>query len=497
MSEANRSTSSRELTRRRFVGLSATALATGLSPRLLRAAGESRKTSIDTDVVIIGAGLAGLTAARELTRLGKDSLIVLEARDRVGGRTLNLPIGGGHIVEGGGEWIGPGQDRITRLANQLKIPTFPAFYEGDTTFDILSKVSTGLIPEASAGQSVDFLKLAWKIDRAAMKLPAGKPWNHPGAAQLDRRTLGDWLSENQATTYSWAVFRIITRAIMAGYPERISLLWFLHYARAAGGLLPLIMNDGGAQDLRFEGGSQLLSIRMAEALTGRLHLGQPVQRIEYVGSGARVHSLDTVYNARHVVVAMMPSDILRIRFEPELPPRKQALAKGFARLPRLPIVKLSVLYATPFWRSMGLNGSMQSDRAPLQLVFDNSPEDGSMGVLSGFMSIAEAPEFAHREVRETRVLAELARYFGKQAFEAVGYVEKDWATDPFSSGCITPLTPGILSESGPALREPTGPIHWAGTETAEAWCGFMDGAVRSGERVASEILASRPARSSG
>ena len=120
-----------------------------------------------------------------------------------------------------------------------------------------------------------------------------------------------------------------------------------------------------------------------------------------------------------------------------------------------------------------------------------------MGVLSAFMSIAEAPEFAHRDVRETRVLAELARYFGKQAFAAVGYVEKDWATDPFSSGCITPLTPGILSESGPALREPTGPIHWAGTETAEAWCGFMDGAVRSGERVASEILASRPARSSG
>lgn len=132
---------------------------------------------------------------------------------------------------------------------------------------------------------------------------------------------------------------------------------------------------------------------------------------------------------------------------------------------------------------------MQSDRAPLQLVFDNSPENGSMGVLSCFLSVAEAPEFADRNVREARVLEELARYFGKQAIEAVGYVEKDWATDPFSTGCITPLTPGILSESGPALREPTGPIHWAGTETAMAWCGFMDGAVRSGERAAAEIRA--------
>jgi len=443
------------------------------------------------DVVVIGAGLAGLTTARELMRQGEDSVVILEARDRVGGRTLNLPIGGGHIVEGGGEWIGPGQDRIAQLADQLGVRTFPVFYEGNTTFDILNKISTGTIPEATAGESIDFLKLAWKIDRAAKRLPAGKSWNAKDAADLDRRTLGDWLSEHRATTYSWAVFRIITRAIMAGYPERISLLWFLHYLRAAGGLMPLILNDGGAQDLRFDGGSQLLSIRMAEELGDRLRLGQPVERIEHGGlGGVRVHTREMVYSARRVVVAMMPSDILRIRFEPELPPEKQTLTKGFARLPRLPIVKLSVIYPAPIWRSMGLNGSMQSDRAPLQLIFDNSPEDRSVGVLSGFLSVTESPDFAHRKLRETRVLAELARYFGKQAFEAVGYVEKDWATDPFSTGCITPLIPGILSESGPALREPTGPIHWAGTETAEAWCGFMDGAVRSGERAAAEILAS-------
>ena len=490
MRENKQHLSVRSLSRRRFVGLSATALATGVWPRFLRAEGQSSDSPADADVVVIGAGLAGLTTARELIRRGENSVIVLEARDRVGGRTLNLPIGGGHIVEGGGEWIGPGQDRIALLADELGVRTFPAFYEGNTTFDILNNVSTGMIPEATAGESVDFLKLAWKIDRAAKQLPAGNPWNAAGAAHLDRRTLGDWLSEHRATTYSWAVFRIITRAIMAGYPERISLLWFLHYLRSAGGLMPLILNDGGAQDLRFEGGSQLLSIRMAEGLGDRLRLGQPVQRIEHGGHGVRVHTRETIFSARRAVVAMMPSDILRIRFDPELPPQKQALTKGFARLPRLPIVKLSVIYPTPFWRSMGLNGSMQSDRAPLQLVFDNSPEDGSMGVLSGFLSVTEAPEFAHRERREARVLEELARYFGKQAFDAVGYVEKDWAIDPFSTGCITPLTPGILSESGPALREPTGPIHWAGTETAEAWCGFMDGAVRSGERAAAEILVS-------
>jgi monoamine oxidase len=472
------------ISRRRFIGLSAATLATGFYPRIGHT---SAAATVEADVVVVGAGLAGLTAARALIARGVTSVHVLEARERVGGRTVNLPIGNGHVVEGGGEWMGPGQDRIALLADELGVRTFPAYYEGDTTYDIQGKISTGLIPDAEIGRSVDFLELAWKIDREAKKLPVGRPWSAEGAEQLDQRTLGDWLSEHRATTYTWAIFRVITRSIMAGYPERISLLWFLYYLRGAGGLLPLIMNDGGAQDLRFEGGSQLLSIRMAEKLGGQLHLGQPVQRIEQGGPRLRVHTRDTIFSARRVVVAMMPSDILRIRFEPELPPDKHALAVGWARLPRLPIVKLSVIYKSPFWRAMGKNGAMQSDRAPLQLVFDNSPEDGSLGVLSCFMSVTEAPEFAHREVRETKVVEELSRYFGSRALETVGYVEKDWATDPFSTGCITPLTPGILSKSGPALRLPTGRIHWAGTETAEAWCGFMDGAVRSGERAAAEV----------
>jgi monoamine oxidase len=476
------------LDRRCFLGLSAATVATGLWPGLGRAAPDGT-VGTEADVIVIGAGLAGLVTARELIRRGVPSVLVLEARDRVGGRTVNLPIGNGHIVEGGGEWIGPGQDRIAQLSDELGIRTFPSFYEGDITYDIQGRISTGLLPDLEIGAASDFVKLGWKLDWMAKQLPAGSPWSAEGAESLDRQTLGDWLSQQRATSYSWAIFRLITRAIMAGYPERISLLWFLFYMRAAGGLLPLILNDGGAQDLRFEGGSQLLSIRMAEALGARLRLGQPVQRIEHAGAEVQVHTRDTIYSGRRVVVAMMPSDLLRIRFDPAMPPERHALAVGWARLPRLPIVKLSVIYETPFWRADGLNGAMQSDRAPLQLVFDNSPPDGSLGVLSAFMSVTEAPDFADRKIRERKVLEELARYFGKRAMQPIGYVEKDWATDPFSTGCITPLTPGILSSSGPSLRKPVGRIHWAGTETAEAWCGYMDGAVRSGERAAAEVHA--------
>jgi monoamine oxidase len=439
------------------------------------------------DVIVIGAGLAGLSAARNLTRLGL-SVVVLEARGRVGGRTVNLDLPGGHVVEGGGEWIGPGQDRIAALADQLGIGTFPAFYRGSTTYEIGGVVSTGLLPDLDAKQGYDFVTTATKLDRLSRQLPLGRPWDAKMAHSWDHRTLGDWLSEHATTGFTHDVFRLITRAIVAGYPERISLLWFLWYLRSAGGLLPLILNDGGAQDLRFDGGSQRLSLEMAEQLGHRIYLNHPVMSIRDVLPGlVQVKTHQRTFSARRAVVAMMPGDIGRMDFAPTLPSQRKRLINGWARLTRLPIVKLSVAYDRPFWRALGLNGAMQSDRAPIQLVFDNSPEDGSIGVLSCFMSVVEAPGFADRTRRKHLVLQELARYFGPEALNIVAYVEKDWATDPWSSGCITPLGPGLLTDAGPCLRTPVGRIHWAGTETAVQWCGFMDGAVRSGERVAQEV----------
>mgnify|MGYP001568495669 FL=1 len=157
-------------------------------------------------------------------------------------------------------------------------------------------------------------------------------------------------------------------------------------------------------------------------------------------------------------------------------------------MPRLPLVKAAMLYEKPFWRADGLNGAMQSDRSPIQLVFDNSPEDGSMGVLSCFLSVVECPQLADRAAREAGLKEELARYFGSKALEASGYVEMDWSTDPWSTGCITPLTPGLLTTGGEHLRRPSGRIHWAGTESAKAWCGYMDGAISAGARAAAEVL---------
>ncbi len=439
------------------------------------------------DAVVVGGGLAGLNTARQLVARGR-SVAVLEARQRVGGRTVNLSLEGDHVVEGGGEWIGPGQDRIAALAGELGVGTFPAFYDGSITYDLLGQVSRGLLPAASASDLANALLILRKLDLLAKAAPRGAAWQAPRAAEIDATSLDQWLRREQASPFTHAVFKLITRAVLAGYPQNISLLWVIHYVGAAGGVLPVILNDGGAQDLRFEGGSQLVSIRMHEALGERVRLGQPVRAIlDRPGEPVRVRTPTAELRARRVVVAMMPADMLRIRCEPELPAPRSDLVRRWARLRRLPIIKASVIYDTPFWRAAGLSGAMQSDAAPLQLVFDNSPPDGSVGVLTAFLSVAEAPELADAARRPDRIAAELARYFGPRALQTRGYVEKDWAADPWSTGCLTPMPPGMLARVGPALRPPVGRIHWAGTETATRWCGYMDGAVRSGDRAAAEV----------
>ena len=324
----------------------------------------------------------------------------------------------------------------------------------------------------------------------ADELPLGNPWFAPNASALDHITLATWLQKEGASKWTVEAFRIITRAVMSGYPERISLLWFLHYIQSSGGLLGIALNDNGLQDLRFVGGSQRVSINAAKALGHRVHVGEPVKFIDDVASGpVEVRSSKGMYLANRVVVAMAPADTLRINFKSGLSAQRKALVRGWAGLTRLPIIKHSVIYKTPFWRKAGFNGNVVTDRASLQLVFDNSPKNASMGVLTAFLSAAEVPAMASKPDRIRLVPQELSRYFGPQALGSIAYVEKDWSTDPWSTGCITPLTKGLLTDSGPALREPVGRIHWAGTESAEIGCGYMEGAVRSGERAATEIIA--------
>lgn len=471
--------------RRDFLRLGAGALAAGMLPaNLLWASSQVQRVQ----TVVIGGGLAGLSAARNLVSLGVESVVVLEARDRVGGRTVNLPVPGGHVVEGGAEWIGPGQDRIAALASEVGVDTFDAYYDGDGIYEIQGLVSKGILPEFGMHQGYEFSRLAWRLQSMANKLPPGSPWKAMNAKALDNITLAAWLKGEGASQWVVNAFRIITRAIMSGYPERISLLWFLHYIQSGGGLLGIALNDNGLQDLRFVGGSQMVSINAAKELGSRVHMGEPVESIDDKSAGpVEIRTRKGVYLADRVVVAMAPPDTLRINFKSGLTAQRDELVQKWAGLTRLPLIKHSVIYNKPFWRTAGLNGNVVTDHAPLQLVFDNSPPDASIGILTAFLSAAEVPAMASKPDRIRLIPQELSRYFGVKALAATGYVEKDWSTDPWSIGCITPLMKGILTSAGPALRDPVGRIHWAGTESAEIGCGYMDGAVRSGERAAAEV----------
>jgi monoamine oxidase len=447
--------------------------------------------SHEADVAVVGAGLAGLAAARELVAQGA-SVVVLEARDRVGGRTLNEPIGDGKVVEVGGQWIGPTQDRMAALAEAVGVETFPTYNEGENVIEFRGRVRRyrGAIPRLSIRVLLDVAQAQRKLDRMARAVPLDAPWEADRALDWDAQTLRTWMRRNVFTRGARDLFDLATEAVWAAEPEDISLLHILFYTHSAGGFDSLVGTEGGAQQDRFVGGSQLVSIRVAEELGGeRIVLEAPVRRVEQGGDGVRIVADGVEARARRAVVALPPTLTGRIAYDPPLPGHRDQLLQ---RMPQGTVTKCMAIYDRPFWRDEGLTGQGTSDTGPAKLTFDNSPPDGSPGVLLGFLEGNRARELGRATAEERRkaVLGGFARLFGPRAGSPERYVERSWADEEWTRGCYGCYMPtGGWTEYGPALRPPIGRIHWAGAETATVWCGYMDGAVRSGERAAAEALA--------
>ncbi|MEJ3748533.1 flavin monoamine oxidase family protein [Actinomycetes bacterium KLBMP 9797] len=441
------------------------------------------------DVIVVGAGLAGLTCAHDLHRHGLD-VVVLEARERVGGRAYSVEIDG-QTIELGGQFLGPGQDRAYALAADLGVPVFPTYGQGDHLVETPAgrvRRYRGTIPNLSPLALLDTAQAQARFERLVRTITPEAPWRSPSAAALDGQTLENWIRRTMWTRAGRRLFTMACQAVWSCQPSELSLLHALFYARSAGTFQRLVAIEGGAQQDRLDGGAHELAVRLAHRLGDRVRLGAPVDRVAQDHHGVRVSAADRSWHAAHVVVAIPPTLCGRIRYEPPLPPARDGLTQ---RLPMGTVTKCMAVYPQPFWRSAGLSGQATSLRGPVSAVFDSSPRSGEPGILLAFVEGAQARALTTRPAPERRaaVLGQLAGLFGPQAASPATYIDHDWSAEPFTRGAYAAVfPPGAWTQYGHALRPATGRIHWAGTETATHWYGYLEGAIRSGETAAAAII---------
>jgi putrescine oxidase len=444
---------------------------------------------IETEVVVVGAGVAGLAAARKLVAAGRD-VVVLEARDRVGGRLWNTEIGG-DANELGGEWIAPYQSRMHALLEELGIELFPAYRDGDDVYvdeEGRGHRHSGDAHGLSSAEERALAEADGKLDALAKELDPEAPWEHPLARELDTITFDEWLRSEVADE----VARENLRSYLAdGFVTKpaysFSLLQGLWVIAGAGGTYELFAPEQ-CLAYRVVGGSQLVPIRIADELGERVVLESPVRAIAWSDEGVQVDAGHVHVKAGAAIVAVAPNLAAGIRFEPALPAWRMRLQQASSQGS---VTKILGVYPEPFWRAEGLSGEGFAPHQLVRELYDNSPPSASVGVLCTFLP-GEQAEFAGRlnpKARRELVLEGMAKFVGPAALQATDYIETDWSAEEWTRGAYA-STFGIggLTRFGPDLRRPVGPIHWACSDSAGFGHMHMEGAARSGEAAAAELL---------
>ena len=478
------------LTRRealRLLGVGATAL---VAAEDLHSSVSRESAAPQAQVVVVGAGFAGLSAARSLNRQSK-KVVVLEARDRVGGRVKAAKIAG-RLIDAGGMWVGPSQTRLLETIKEYDLHTVPQFETGINIAEFGGKRLTasgdaiGFDPQTQE----EYDRIIRDLTRLSDQVPLEAPWSMPRAEEYDQITADDWFLSQTKNSVILGFLRAFVRAIFTADPYQISFLYFLFYLRSGDNYDTLYGFENAAQAWTVKETMHQVAVRVAEELENVIVLNAPVRSISQDSTGVLVTSDAGNWRCDYAIVAVPLPLSVRIAYKPVLPPQRDILAQ---HMPMGSVIKYWVAYEKPFWREHGLNGMLQSDQPPSEFISgDFTPSEGRPGLLAGFMEAHNSMAWTGRSTEERKkvVVERLISFLGPEAASPIDYEDQDWPADPWSRGCYGPsMAPGIMTTVGKVIREPHGRIHWAGTEMATKWTGYIDGAIRSGERAAAEVLA--------
>jgi monoamine oxidase len=434
------------------------------------------------DVVIVGAGLAGLTAADQLTQQGHE-VLVLEGRDRVGGRIHTTEVAG-VSVDAGATWVAPDHTAMHELIERLGATTVPQFHNGKGVISYGGRRRTESATSFAPWVTLDIARIMAALQKIVDTLPVQNTWRHPHAAKYDAISLGEWLTSQHALKDTRKFIGMISMVHFGAPTGDVSLFNALRYIKTLGGLEHMLAVEGGDQQDRIQGTVHNLVVRYAETLGQRVIVNAPVQGITTHADGVTVRADGVTVQARAVIVAAAPSHRSAITFDPPLPEQYQGLSRSW-RLGALS--KAFVAYDRPFWRDRGLSGEGVSDDDTVFLTFDVSPDPAGPGILMVFCD-SRGFDAYDRDERSRHVVTHLTHLYGPEARSFTDYEDFAWGNDTFAPGGPNPaVAPKAWTTFGRFLRKPVGRVHWAGTETADETSGTMNGAILSGRRAATEV----------
>ena len=418
-------------------------------------------------IIIIGAGLSGLYTAYLLKQIGHD-VIILEAKDRVGGRTLTIKHDEKYI-DLGGQWVGSPQKNIMQLLNEFNIPYYNQYDLGNNIANFNNQQFTysGNItcfdPDNKLGKFVSQMEhLMLDMNKA-----------------LDDVLCSTWLDNCCDDKIVRGLIELAINACTCFECDNISLYYWLYFLKSCGNYDNLANIHGGAQEFRIKNGAMSISECLAQYVTPILN--SPVTGIIQNNDGCQVYTLDDrEYQGDLVVLTIPPQCNMNIKFTPELPLAKKYL---YSNMRMGCVKKIVVIYKDPFWRENGFSGEIISNKPPIRLAYDCSTDD-----YFGLLCFVCA-DSAKSNITQDEICGAYAIYFNDQrALSPLLFIEKDWSMEPYSEGCYFAVaTKGVLSKFSSVLQEPFNKIYWAGTETANNWMGYMEGAIESAHRVVGQI----------